>query len=162
MHSPNGSPFVASLGCRAFPRRRLCCPTPAGGTMPRSDSLSVGSGHPEEGLTSSTINCHCIPRPLRRRVLCPVVPSRVPSSSPFPWPSPSLAGLGSLLFPFGVVYRRGRLRLMLRTAVLLASLQRLCQQASPAGFRQLRCLGAAQLPGRWVATGTGLSPASQS
>lgn len=35
-------------------------------------------------------------------------------------------------------------------------------QASPAGLGRLRCLGAAHLPGHWVATGTGLSPASQS
>src|ERR1051325_7230926 len=49
---------------------------------------------------------------------------------------------------------------MLRTAGLLDSFLSRCQGASPAVFRRLRYLGAAQLPGRWVATGTGLSPAS--
>src|SRR5687767_5005447 len=39
---------------------------------------------------------------------------------------------------------------------------RLCQRTPPARFRRLRCLGAAQLPGGWGLTGTGLSPASPS
>ncbi len=111
--------------------RRLCCPAapavlrppPTPSRLDATSRLTVirtgcsqaASPGAEEGLPSSRHHLPHVPRPLRREV-----PRRcTPGSSRLPWPSPCYSGLGSSLLPFGLGFRRGRLRLMLRTARLL-------------------------------------------
>ena len=82
-------PFRPCLpGCQPFPRRELCCLPAGSGTMTGSDSLLAGwlmvhcpsgrerqgkvpllSAPTKEGLSSSSMDCPSVPRPLHRRVL---------------------------------------------------------------------------------------------
>jgi len=119
--------------------------------MPRSDSLSVGLRPTEEGLSSSPMDSPCIPRPLRRRVPGGCTSQGFTASVAFALRFRARLPLGrSGVGLCGCYSRRGRLRFMLRTAELLASLTRRGQRASTPGFRPsppLSYLAAGSLPG---------------
>ena len=93
---------------------------------------------------------HCVitrrrrPSPVPRSTFPPfrapyaggLVDAASPGASRRPWPPPTSTGLGSPSFPSrGWLYRRGRLRFMLRTGESLALHRGLCHGASPVGSR---------------------------
>jgi len=156
----------------AFPPARICCRARHWYAMPPSDGLSAGT---PLRLTAYRSPCagDCVIA--RRRRPSPVListlpPFRAPYAGGFvgaaspgasrrPWPSPTSTGLDSPLFPFrGWLYRRGRLRFMLRTGESLALHCGLCHGASPG---RLSPGGGHQLPGGLVPTRARLSLAGR-
>src|SRR5205085_11103078 len=117
----------ASSGCQAFPRPELCCLRPANGTMPGSDSLSVGF-RPGRGGSLQ------FPTRLSLHSTSPYADGcltvALPSASPLPWAFAPRHGARLPLFLANQVdLRRGRLRVILRTAGLLALLAMPCPAA---------------------------------
>jgi hypothetical protein len=144
----------------AFPSPEVMLSSGSVGTVTGSDSSRWAYAPREEGLSSSWSHCAHVPSPIRRRVLGGCASKVFPTSLAFAHAARARLPLVPRGCPLGLTSRCGSVRLMLRTVRLLAHFLGLCQRASPAGFRQLRYLGAAQLPGSLAPTGTGLSPAS--